>query len=75
MINKYEVEVTLKKKITFVTDQSEANISNIFDRSEDYADDFDYVEKEFSDGGFKNIESEEHCKCEIDGLELIEEDI
>ena len=45
MINRYEVEVTLTKKVRFTTEQTEKQLNYIFDEAEDYADDFDRVDR------------------------------
>ena len=73
MINRYEVEVTLTKKIRFTTGKNEKQLDNIFDEAEDYSDDFDRVIEILDNYNIKDIDIDEHSKCRIDDMELIEE--
>ena len=73
MLNRYEVEVTLTKKVRFTTEQAEKQLNNILDEAEDYADDFDRVVEILDNYNLKDIDIDEHSKCRIDDMELIEE--
>ena len=73
MINRYEVEVTLTKKVRFTTGKNEKQLNNIFDETEDYTDDFDRVVEIFDNYNLKDIDIDEHSECRIDDMELIEE--
>ena len=73
MINRYEVEVTLTKKIRFTTEQSEKQINNILDEAEYFSDDFDRVVEILDNYNLKDIDIDEHSECRIDDMELIEE--
>ena len=73
MINRYEVEVTLTKKVRFTTEQTEKQLNDIFDEVEDYADDFDRVVEILDNYNLKDIDIDEHSECRIDDMELIEE--
>ena len=73
MINRYEVEVTLSKKVQFTTEQSEKQINNILDEAEYFSDDFDRVVEIFDNYNLKDIDIDEHSECRIDDMELIEE--
>ena len=73
MINRYEVEVTLTKKVRFTTEQTEKQLNDIFDEAEDYADDFDRVVEILDNYNLKDIDIDEHSKCRIDDMELIGE--
>ena len=73
MQNRYEVEVTLTKKVRFTTGRNEKQIGNVVDEAEDYSDDFERVQQIFDNYNFKDVEIDEHSKCRIDDMELIEE--
>ena len=73
MLNRYEVEVTLTKKIRFTTGKNEKQLNNIFDEAEDYSDDFDRVVEILDNYNLKDIDIDEHSECRIDDMELIEE--
>ena len=73
MQNRYEVEVTLTKKVRFTTGRNEKQIGNVLDEAEDYSDDFERVQQIFDNYNFKDVEIDEHSKCRIDDMELIEE--
>ena len=73
MINRYEVEVTLSKKVQFTTEQSEKQINNILDEAEDFSEDFDRVVEILDNYNLKDIDIDEHSECRIDDMELIEE--
>ena len=73
MQNRYEVEVTLTKKVRFTTGKNEKQIGNVLDEAEDYSDDFERVQQIFDNYNFKDVEIDEHSKCRIDDMELIEE--
>ena len=72
-MNRYEVEVTLTKKVRFTTGKNEKQIGNVLDEAEDYSDDFERVQQIFDNYNFKDVEIDEHSKCRIDDMELIEE--
>ena len=73
MINRYEVEVTLTKKVRFTTEQTERKINNILDEAEYFSDDFDRVVEILDNYNLKDIDIDEHSNCRIDDMELIEE--
>ena len=73
MQNRYEVEVTLTKKVRFTTGKNEKQIGNVLDEAEDYSDDFERVQQIFDNYNFKDVEIDEHSKCRIDDMELLEE--
>ena len=73
MQNRYEVEATLTRKIKFTTDLNEKQIGDVLDKAEDYSDDFERVQQIFDNYNFKDVEIDEHSKCRIDDMELIEE--
>ena len=73
MLNRYEVEVSLTKKVRFTTEQSEKQINNILDEAEYFSDDFDRVVEIFDNYNLKDIDIDEHSECRIDDMELIEE--
>ena len=73
MLNRYEVEVTLSKKVQFTTEQSEKQINNILDEAEDFSEDFDRVVEILDNYNLKDIDIDEHSECRIDDMELIEE--
>ena len=73
MINRYEVEITLTKKIRFTTEQTEKQLNNIFDEEVDFSDDFDRVVEILDNYNLKDIDIDEHSECRIDDMELIEE--
>ena len=73
MINRYEVEVTLTKKVRFTTEQTEKQLNDIFDEAEDFSYDFDRVVEIFDNYNLKDVDIDEHSECRIDDMELIEE--
>ena len=73
MLNRYEVEVTLTKKVRFTTEQTEKQLNNVLDEAEYFSDDFDRVVEILDNYNLKDIDIDEHSNCRIDGMELIEE--
>ena len=73
MLNRYEVEVTLTKKVRFTTEQTEKQLNNVLDEAEYFSDDFDRVVEILDNYNLKDIDIDEHSNCRIDDMKLIEE--